>query len=1450
MDLRQGVLVLQRVRALDQKGKLIASLASVQATGLSLIHGPDQIIHVKGTGLVGRLTREKDGHFDIQDLLPESHGPSGKIPFEVTLQRCRLRYDDRSGPKDWSQTIETPRVSVVGVGQEWAARSSVNLLGVGNVDVAVVNQPAVGLHIHGSTKRAEVSTLLSNLRGSAEGRRLERLAAFHCRSLVVQGPFAVRLSPQRAVTFEARIQASIDGPAYDRFDANSIRFDGIVNQSGAAGKLDMKVGETTSKFWGSAIWSQGTHFAGMLDAGPVDGATLPPWARPYLPAGLEFKGGRYHGWLAARSASDYRLAGDLTAISISYKEDRLDHPEVGIDAGPKLVTLKLRHGTFGGQGVSAGLVLNRQAGTIDGVGSTRLTQFGAIAKRIGVDHVDGSANISVTVSGKANDPTVAFDVLGKGQADFDKHHIPVRGFEGIGKYVHGDIQLDRAYVDSPAGLVSARGAFGKAGDLGIAISGRALQLSSWDSRLSGTSNLSATVTGTLKTPKCAGRVEGFDLSYQDQTIPALVSNFKVDRRRLELDHIESAKGTASVTGFASLDLKSKAVAGRFSAKSIQLGDWLGDDVVGTLDAPDIGLTGSLSEPLFSAKAHGSSLIVHGVKIDSASMDLSSDGTKVNLHNLECAGADGTLAANGEIDLGERSGQLKVDAKGLSLDQLMPKLGDSIVVGGKITATADLDFRGSQISHLQSTGQLEGVSFNNTPIGNGPIQLNSDGKAIHGSLAVGYLDRFLELDDFSYIVESKRASGELTVLNVPAENIVSAIVPILPNLSESLRDDLSNLKAKVSLSASIEGTTEAPEVQVHRVTADKITFRAQPLGDLDAAFDLKSHRWSISNCQVSNGPIKLKLKGTLQEQGEIHLDGNTDNQIDLSGFGELDPRLSSLTGTAHLWFSVDGPTRSPRIVASLKANDVFAIPATSQTPANEDKNLRFNFDKIVIDPSLGVSKAIQASGDFFYRGVRGSIDATTPFNYPFEVGTGGSTEVKIVFSESKLNDIAPLIGGIDAKRSSGTLGGELDAVGSSSAIKVNGSVHLTADALAFNGLDDSFRDVKAIVSIHDNQLDVQAGAKSIRGGDLSASLSTPVGDLNRIVEDFGKTGLDSILDRAVTGHAALNNIPFRQQILQGSLVSGTVSSQVDVGGTIRAPLVTGQTRISSGDFIFKGVPSGGSSPDDFAINPRFDLKLSLTDPCRLQSSTANLYLLGDGFVQGSLRFPRVGSSLYVDRGTIRLPASLLRIDQGGTVNVDYQSTRLGTTASAKVDLEGTTSATTSRAGEAEIQRYAITLGMKGDLLDPNGIKLAASSDPPDLTQDQILAVLGQGAFLQDLSSGLNRTQTVGAIAQFVVPSLLDPLTAQVAKGIGLDYLSLEYNMFDQASVTFGKELVSGFSVVGSRQLSEPPPGLVPRYDLRIVYRPRRLPGALRQIRFFFGADQDFPWKLGLDYGIRF
>ena len=116
----------------------------------------------------------------------------------------------------------------------------------------------------------------------------------------------------------------------------------------------------------------------------------------------------------------------------------------------------------------------------------------------------------------------------------------------------------------------------------------------------------------------------------------------------------------------------------------------------------------------------------------------------------------------------------------------------------------------------------------------------------------------------------------------------------------------------------------------------------------------------------------------------------------------------------------------------------------------------------------------------------------------------------------------------------------------------------------------------------------------------------------------------------------------------------------------------------------------------------------------------------------------------------------------------------------------------------------------------------------------------------------RAEKIGFIFQqfFLLPTLTNSFTSQIANSLRLDYLSLEYNTFEQASVVFAKSLPGGFTIQGRRQIGDPPPGFKPLYDYRIVYHPRRLRGVLSRFSISVGTDQDRPFKISLEYGTKF
>ncbi len=420
-------------------------------------------------------------------------------------------------------------------------------------------------------------------------------------------------------------------------------------------------------------------------------------------------------------------------------------------------------------------------------------------------------------------------------------------------------------------------------------------------------------------------------------------------------------------------------------------------------------------------------------------------------------------------------------------------------------------------------------------------------------------------------------------------------------------------------------------------------------------------------------------------------------------------------------------------------------------------------------------------------------------------------------------------------------------GTTDTLKLSGSLSTSGDSLGVVEIDNSLKNFQAKLGFDDpNQLTLDAAGDGSRGGTVRLHGSVPIQDLGELISQGQQQGWQSLLNRPLTGLVSIQDLRISQQLAGKTSLAATATSDISLGGTLQRPTIGGTVTMKNGDFIINALPASASGAETPLIDPRFAVKVSLAGTSRVRSSTADIYLLGSGSLDGTLRHPKVESSLYLDRGTIRLPAALVRLDQGGTVSFSYNSSTVGTTTTSNVDLEGRTSVVAGKTGDTGVQRYDVTLGIRGDLLQNDGLTINASSDPPDLSQDQILAMLGQGNAFQNMS----QSSAVQNVLGFVAPSILDPVTSELAKSLSLDYLDVEYNSTDQASIAFGKLLGSGFSLEGVRQISEPPPGFAQRYDLRIVYRPRRFFGSFSRLRFFFGADQDRPWKLGLEYGIRF
>jgi hypothetical protein len=273
-----------------------------------------------------------------------------------------------------------------------------------------------------------------------------------------------------------------------------------------------------------------------------------------------------------------------------------------------------------------------------------------------------------------------------------------------------------------------------------------------------------------------------------------------------------------------------------------------------------------------------------------------------------------------------------------------------------------------------------------------------------------------------------------------------------------------------------------------------------------------------------------------------------------------------------------------------------------------------------------------------------------------------------------------------------------------------------------------------------------------------------------------------------------------------------------------------------------------------IDPNFQIAYVVgdrDDPAEVRAAASVLNLYGTGTLKGRLEDLSADANLLVRSGTIRLPNARISLQEGGTVHLTYDGGLADPEMRLDVDVEGRTSLSTLRFGTI-IERYDIYIQIRGNLMHAEEQIITARSDPPDLPQDRILSLLGQIELVETISGQVlgerNQRQLERALTSLAVPALFDPITEELARQFGLEYLSLDYGPLGQTTVTAAKSLGKGFMIQGRKEISEPIDGLQD-YDLRLTYRPPRKIRQLNGLVFSMGLDQERPWKLSVEYGTR-
>ena len=210
-----------------------------------------------------------------------------------------------------------------------------------------------------------------------------------------------------------------------------------------------------------------------------------------------------------------------------------------------------------------------------------------------------------------------------------------------------------------------------------------------------------------------------------------------------------------------------------------------------------------------------------------------------------------------------------------------------------------------------------------------------------------------------------------------------------------------------------------------------------------------------------------------------------------------------------------------------------------------------------------------------------------------------------------------------------------------------------------------------------------------------------------------------------------------------------------------PTLVGNLTIHDGDILrLPVVAAGGDGKWQFPLALRLALRLEIGDKFFLRNPQASLMLDGELQLAGDLSQPRLEGELRSQRGTLRLPATVLTVTDMG-VRVAYAVdplTRqwLGT---ARMRVEGET--------QLDIHRIIFTVSGPVDAQSQRlGIlpSVTLLATPPLPEQTALERMFGLG--LAQLGEALTNWQQLfsGALVQSFMGNLLAPLTEPIAQAL--------------------------------------------------------------------------------------
>ncbi|MFW5697776.1 MAG: translocation/assembly module TamB domain-containing protein, partial [Fimbriimonadaceae bacterium] len=742
--------------------------------------------------------------------------------------------------------------------------------------------------------------------------------------------------------------------------------------------------------------------------------------------------------------------------------------------------------------------------------------------------------------------------------------------------------------------------------------------------------------------------------------------------------------------------------------------------------------------------------------------------------------------------------------------------------------------------------VDDLSVNGEIFGSGPLFASFDGASVAASGQIGSLDQFIELNALNYNTETEAVSGDVAAFNLDLSKVALALDERVKQLPQTAADLVMGSEAFASFVAEVDGTLNNPQVAVPGLQISDLNVLGRNAGVINATGVYADERVTLESLDWEDGETRLSAEGSYDLSEEsADFDASLTN-FDLSWVQQFSPETPDIRGQLNLDLAGAGPLSSLYARGSASVDELARVGADGEV---QPLPISAAFPFIAFDGDI-----VETTGRAFVQGFPLDINASIPLNSLSATATTEVTTpmvVDVTLPERELSSLRDYLPEL-TETSRGTLAAEARLSGVLGRLELDASATVAAEQLGLEALDTTFSDVVARLNLDRKTANGFFSLTSNAGGGAQGRVDLQYPDLLE-----GGISPETILASTdISAFLSLERLVLQEQLPEADSPSRVnLDAEISAMGNLDSPVIDGIASLRQANIVlpseFPESEEGGPLP----INPSFDnLILNVDQGSTIRASTGSISAFGSGRLSGSLNSPNLVLPLTVSEGVFALPTNDVNLERGGTINVLYQGSRLRpSSAQVLLDLQATTTIFASAGAEA-YEQYDVTLDITGDLLSDGELNIDAQSDPPDLTEDEILAVLGQRELIESVASSAFGGGQGGGLTQSLItaatPTLTGGLTDTVASSLTLDYLNVFYNPFDGFIATAGKSLGEGLILRGQRQLSETAADEEPSWELELNYRLPLQDSFFSRVRVGLGIDYETPWKVSIDWSRRF